>query len=43
VSDLYVHRPPKTNAAQAANLIALARYLVTHSATIDARHDCCSA
>jgi hypothetical protein len=36
-SDLYVHHHLKTNAAQEANLIALARYLVTNSAAIDAR------
>jgi hypothetical protein len=38
VSDLYAHHHLKTNAAQEANLIALARYLVIHSAAIDARH-----
>jgi hypothetical protein len=38
MSDLYVHHHLKTNATQEANLIALARYLVTNSAAIDARH-----
>jgi hypothetical protein len=35
--DLYVHHHLKTNGAQEKNLIALARYLVTNSAAIDAR------
>jgi hypothetical protein len=37
MSDLYVHHHLKTSARQEANLVALARWLVTNHAVIDAR------